>query len=74
MINNILVTGSRGQLGSDLVVALQRRYGTTHVMESGRSPRSQESKLFPYKVLDVTDSRRLEKIIKRHQIEALLHE
>ncbi|MDV2992809.1 MAG: putative epimerase/dehydratase [Chroococcidiopsis sp. SAG 2025] len=73
MMNNILVTGSRGQLGSDLVVALQRRYGTTHVMESGRSPRSQESKLFPYKVLDVTDSRRLEKIIKRHQIDTIYH-
>ncbi|OWY66855.1 NAD-dependent epimerase [cyanobacterium TDX16] len=73
MMNNILVTGSRGQLGSDLVVALQRRYGTTHVMESGRSPRSEESKLFPYKVLDVTDARRLEKIIKRHQIDTIYH-
>ncbi|AFY88388.1 L-threonine 3-dehydrogenase [Chroococcidiopsis thermalis PCC 7203] len=73
MMNNILVTGSRGQLGSDLVVALQRRYGTTHVMESGRSPRSEESKLFPYKVLDVTDGRRLEKIVKRHQIDTIYH-
>jgi len=72
-MNKILVTGSRGQLGSDLVVALQRRFGVTHVMESGRSPRSEDSKLFPYKVLDVTDDRRLEKIIKRYQIDTIYH-
>jgi len=72
-MNKILVTGSKGQLGSDLVVALQRRYGTTHVIESGRSPRSEESKLFPYQVLDVTDRQRLEKIIQRYQIDTIYH-
>lgn len=73
MMNKILVTGSRGQLGSDLVIALQRRYGTTHVMESGRSPRPEDSALFPYKVLDVTDYQRLEKVVKRHQIDTIYH-
>lgn len=72
-MNRILVTGSRGQLGSDLVVALRRRYGATHVIESGRSLHSQNSALLPYKVLDVTHSQHLQAVIEQHQIDTIYH-
>ena len=31
-MNKILVTGARGQVGSDLVVALRERYGADRVI------------------------------------------
>jgi nucleoside-diphosphate-sugar epimerase len=72
-MNTILVTGSRGQLGSDLTVALRRRYGATQVIESGRALYSEDSGLFPYKVLDVTDLQRLQEVIEQYQIDTIYH-
>lgn len=72
-MNTILVIGSRGQLGSDLVVALRRRYGATRVIESGRAPYSEDSVLFPYQVLDVTDFQHLQAVIEQHQIDTIYH-
>ena len=72
-MNNILVTGSRGQLGSDLVVALRKLHGTAHVIESGRSPHSEGNELFPYRVLDVTDRQRLQEVIEQSQIDTIYH-
>jgi nucleoside-diphosphate-sugar epimerase len=70
----ILVTGSRGQIGSDLVAALRKRYGASQIIESGRQavPNSKSS-LFRYKVLDVTDPHRLQKIVERYQIHTIYH-
>jgi nucleoside-diphosphate-sugar epimerase len=70
----ILVTGSRGQLGSDLVVALCKRYGATQVIESGRQeiPRL-ESHSFLYEALDVTDRQHLQEIVEHYQIRTIYH-
>ncbi len=72
-MNRILVTGSRGQIGSDLVVALRRRHGATHVIESGRALHPQDSALLPYKVLDVTDNQHLQAVIEQYQIDTIYH-
>ena len=45
----ILVTGSQGQMGSELVMALQKRHGADHVLESGRQPLSKGKN--PYECL-----------------------
>jgi nucleoside-diphosphate-sugar epimerase len=65
----ILVTGSGGQLGSDLVVALRQQYGAAQIIESGRSPRTDHSQL--YEILDITDRQRLQDIIEQHQIDTI---
>lgn len=70
-MTKILVTGSRGQLGSDLVVALRQRYGEAQVVESGRSPPTTNG--LPYARLDVTDRQRLQAIIEAHQIDTVYH-
>jgi nucleoside-diphosphate-sugar epimerase len=73
-MKTILVTGSRGQLGSDLVVALRRRYGTTQVIESVReAPPHLEDNSLPYEVLDVTDKQRLQEIVELYQINTIYH-
>jgi nucleoside-diphosphate-sugar epimerase len=70
-MNRILVTGSQGQLGSDLVIALRQRHGETQVIDSGRSPPTTNQPL--YEVLDVTDQQRLRALIKQHEIDTIYH-
>ena len=73
-MNTILVTGSRGQIGSDLVVALRRRYGATHVIESVREVAPHlEGNSLPYEVLDVTDKQRLQEIVEQYRISTIYH-
>ncbi|MBW4422245.1 MAG: NAD-dependent epimerase/dehydratase family protein [Myxacorys californica WJT36-NPBG1] len=71
-MNKILVTGSSGQLGSDLVVALRQHYGMFNVIESGwRIPSHNRS--LSYEVLDVTDRTQLQKLIEHYQIDTIYH-
>lgn len=73
-MNKILVTGSQGQLGSDLVIALQQEYGTAQVIESGRSPPKDDATNSTfYEILDVTDRHSLRCIIEHHQIDIVYH-
>ncbi|MBW4620347.1 MAG: NAD-dependent epimerase/dehydratase family protein [Cyanosarcina radialis HA8281-LM2] len=72
MNNTILVTGSRGQIGSDLVVELRRRYGNKQVIESSRSAAPNIESL-SYEVLDVSDRQRLEEIVKQYQVGTIYH-
>ena len=70
----ILVTGSRGQIGSDLVVALRRRYGSAHVIESGRrvAPCA-TGRSRPYEIFDVRDKQRLQDLIQQYRIDTIYH-
>jgi nucleoside-diphosphate-sugar epimerase len=73
-MKTILVTGSRGQIGSDLVAALRRRYGATQVIESTRKAVPQlEDNSLPYEILDVTDRKRLQEIIEQYQLDTIYH-
>jgi nucleoside-diphosphate-sugar epimerase len=71
-MNKILVTGSRGQLGSDLVVTLRQGYGENQVIESDRLP-PKANQLLPYEVLDVTDRQHLQTLIEQYQIGTIYH-
>lgn len=70
-MQRILVTGAKGQLGSDLVAALQQQEGV-QVIESGRSPPPSHNVL-PYEVLDVTNYQSLQAIVERYQIDTIYH-
>lgn len=72
-MNQILVTGSRGQLGSDLVIALRQAYGVTNVIESGRQASPQHHDASIYKILDVTDRTQLEQLLQHYQIKTIYH-
>lgn len=73
-MSRILVTGARGQLGSDLVVALRQNYGETTVIASGStSPPKVEQQLHPYVELDVTDFQCLQSVIEQHRITTIYH-
>jgi nucleoside-diphosphate-sugar epimerase len=73
-MSRILVTGARGQLGSDLVVALRQNYGETAVIASGSTSLLKiEQQLHPYVELNVTDSQCLQSVIEQHQITTIYH-
>ncbi len=73
-MKTILVTGSKGQIGSDLVAVLRKRYGARHIIESGwRRASSQGIDSLNYEVLDVTDRQHLQSIIERYQISTIYH-
>jgi nucleoside-diphosphate-sugar epimerase len=72
-MNKILVTGARGQLGSDLVTALRQQYGATNVIESGWRAPSDRPSSFVFEVLDVTDQGQLQKLIEHYHIDTVYH-
>ena len=69
MRDKILVIGSSGQIGTELVVELRSVYGDSHVVASDIIPSSDEiMSSGPFEKLDVTDSNLLLEIIKKHKI------
>lgn len=67
----ILVTGSSGQIGSELVPALRERYGTQNVVACDIKPLQEGSG--PFELADVTDREALEGIIRKHRIGSICH-
>mgnify|MGYP002884737669 CR=1 FL=1 len=65
MQDNILVIGSSGQIGSELVLELRKAYGNNSVIASDIIPSSQEiMQSGPFELLNVTDADKLLDIIK----------
>ncbi len=71
-MRNILVTGAFGLVGSDLVPALQKKFGSSHVFALGNKTIPKEFKGQLVKG-DVRDMASLEKIIKKHNITDVYH-
>jgi len=72
----ILVTGAKGQIGSDLTAALRQRYGAEAVLETDlqAAPVNSAGEHAPlYRTLDVTDKERLEELIASHQVDTIYH-
>ena len=65
----VLVIGSSGQIGTELVVELRGLYGDSNVVASDIIPSSNEiMRSGPFEKLDVTDNNLLLEIIKKHKI------
>ena len=65
MQDNILVIGSSGQIGSELVLELRKEYGDNNVIASDIVPSSEEIiNSGPFELLNITDSEKLLNIIK----------
>jgi nucleoside-diphosphate-sugar epimerase len=69
----MLVTGSCGQIGTELVVALRDRYGSEAVVASDLKPAREGNEGGPYEQADVRDRGRLREVIRRHDIDTIVH-
>lgn len=72
MIKKILVTGAFGQIGSELVPALQEKYGIDNVIAMGHQSISPDFKGILEKA-DARDKEALFSIIKKHNVGIVYH-
>ncbi len=68
----ILLTGSSGQIGSDLIPALVKKYGKSNVIASDISPPIHRFDV-EYANLDVTKKEQLVEIIRERQVTDIFH-
>ncbi len=71
----ILVTGAVGQIGSELTIALRKRYGNDQVVAVGHKKKPSDELLNsgPFEFIEVTNYDELEKIVKKYNIGTIYH-
>ena len=73
-MKRILVTGSYGQIGTELVGALRRKYGGDNVVATGRKkPPAILKKDGPYLQLDILDTNQLHAMLVDYDIDIVIH-
>lgn len=69
MQDKVLVIGSSGQIGSELVAELRSNYGDSNVIASDIVASNQTIlDSGPFEILDVTDSKKLYEIVKKYEV------
>jgi len=69
MSDTILVIGSGGQIGTELVEQLRQLHGRERVIASDlRVPEDELLQGGPFEVLDALDAKRLHEVIKKHKV------
>lgn len=74
-MKKILVTGSAGQIGSELTLALRERYGNDNVIAGGRKTRPTEALLNsgPFEIVDCTNIDSINTVVKKYDIDTIYH-
>jgi len=74
-IKKILVTGSVGQIGSELVMLLRQKYGGDNVIACGRKtkPSKELEESGPFEWADVTDPAKLAEVCKKHGVDTIIN-
>jgi nucleoside-diphosphate-sugar epimerase len=68
-MDNILVIGSSGQIGSELVMALRKAYGNDHVFATDiKQPTDEVLQSGPFQILDILDFKNLLHFLVRYNI------
>ena len=73
IMKRILVTGAVGQIGSELTIALRKKYGGDNVVACGRKTKPSDKLLNsgPFEYLDITDIGSIEKVVKEYNIDTI---
>jgi nucleoside-diphosphate-sugar epimerase len=75
LTKRILVTGSTGQIGSELTLKLREKYGAQNVFAAGhkRTPSDLLLKSGPYIVVDTSDRKQLIEVVTKNDIDTIYH-
>ncbi len=73
-MENILVIGASGQIGSELVMALRNVYGDSHVFATDIKDAPKDvMESGPFQILDAMDDQQLTHFVVRHKITQIYH-
>lgn len=72
-MKKILVTGSTGQIGSELIVRLRELYGRDNVVGSARRGTEEDFAAGPFETMDVQDAKRLAELADKYQIDTIIN-
>ena len=74
-MKQILVTGAVGQIGSELTMALRKRYGGENVVATGHRTRPNAAlrDSGPFEFIDVTKRKTIEEVVRKYNIDTIYH-
>ncbi len=74
-MEKILVTGSVGQIGSELTLELRKRYGNKNVVAGIRKtqPTGELKESGPYEVVDATKIDKITDVVRKYNIDTIYH-
>ena len=74
-MEKILITGSVGQIGSELTLELRKRYGNKNVIAGIRKtqPTGELKESGPYEVVDATKIDKITDVVKKYNIDTIYH-
>ena len=74
-MGRLLVTGALGQIGSELVAALRRRYGVDRVVASDIRvpPHASEVLDGPFEYVDCVHIREIDDVVRRYEVDTIYH-
>ena len=74
-MNQILIIGATGQIGTELTVRLRQKYETANVIASARHrpPDDARHSWEPFELLDVTDRSAIDRVIEKYRIDTVFH-
>ena len=74
-MKRILVTGSVGQIGSELTMELRKRYGNENVVAgvNRTQPTGELKESGPHEKADCTNYEQIEKVVKKYEIDTIFH-
>jgi len=74
-MKKIMVTGAVGQIGSELTIALRKRYGSDNVLATGHrtKPSTDLLESGPFEFIDVTKRETIEEVVKKYNIDTIYH-
>jgi nucleoside-diphosphate-sugar epimerase len=74
-MKKVLITGALGQIGSELAIKMRGLYGNDNVVVSDLSDKGPKEIINggPFEVLDVTDGEKFAEIVKKYEINHIVH-
>jgi len=74
-MKRILVTGSVGQIGSELTLALRKRFGAANVIATGRktAPSEELRNSGPFEFIDVAKRETVERVVDKYKVDSIVH-
>lgn len=74
-MKKIMVTGSVGQIGSELTMALRKKYGNDNVLATGHKtqPKPELRESGPFEFINVTQRETIEEVVKKYNIDTIYH-